>query len=173
MHSIRRAGLTLTALSIVSAATLLVAPLAYAHHDDAEHKHAQNDARSTPRNTVVNRFVAALDNQVKLLEKQDFDDERKDFNKNDDDGILAAELADIDHVRVLSLASLASRLNDTNAAKITDAVHANTAELHAFLSSGTENATIVDNALAEAGVAQDAALAILPFGDDHLLVLTS
>src|SRR3954453_20717855 len=114
MHSIRRAGLTLTALSLVSAASLLVSPLAYAHHDheDAEqHRHGQNDARPDPRNTMVDRFVGALNNQVKLLERQDFDNDHKDFDKNDDDGILAAEMVDIEHVRVLSLATLTSRLN--------------------------------------------------------------
>ena len=78
---------------MMSATTLLVTPLAYAHHDDAEPKHAQNEARPAPRNTMVDRFVAALDNQVKLLEKQDFDADHKDFDKNDDDGVLAAELS--------------------------------------------------------------------------------
>jgi hypothetical protein len=64
-------------------------------------------------------------------------------------------------------------LSDRNAAKITAAVNENTDELQAYLASGSENATLVNAALADHGIAQSSALAILPFGDDHLLVITA
>ena len=161
-----RARFITTLVSLATIGTLVLAPSASAHEDHDRHGHGPAAFG------LVDRFVSALNNQVKLLENQDFDDDDQHFFKDDDDGVLAEE-AQIEHVRVISLATLTSRLNSASAQRVTNAVNSHTAALQAFLSGGSENATIVDAALADAGVDQSSALAILPFGDDHILVITA
>jgi hypothetical protein len=73
----------------------------------------------------------------------------------------------------VSLATLTSRLSTSNAARVTDAVNASADEVQAFLASGTDNAAVVNGALADTGVATANVLALLPFGDDRLLVITT
>jgi hypothetical protein len=181
----------LTFLSLISVAALFLAPTAgYAHGDDDKHgdQHVQIQAqhnddedredRAEDRREnrpmaigFVDRLVAALNNQVKALERLNPGD-NDDVDKDDDDAVLTAD-ADFDHVRTLSLATLTGRLSSANAARVTTAVNANTGALQTFLNGGTDTANAIKAALADAGIAQANALAIFAFGDDHLLVITS
>lgn len=176
MQSTPRGRLILSLVSLCSVGMLLVAPVARADGDDHGRKHGDrddrpivvqvhndgdNDAddRAQIGKELAQRLINAVNNEVATLMNANF---------ADDD----SSMVDVQHVHVLSLSSLTSRLNSTDATSVTNAVTANEAALQTFLSSGTTNASAVDTALSQAGVAQASALAIVTLGDDRLLVLT-
>jgi hypothetical protein len=124
------------------------------------------DADDVAAVATVNDLVTAINNEVATLTNANA------FEVEEPEEVNEANEVEVEHLRVISLASLTAGLSAADAAAITNAVNANTAGLQTFLGSGGANANAIDNALNAAGIAPSSVLAILGDGE-HLVVVTA
>jgi hypothetical protein len=163
------------ALAACAVLALSAAPAAFADENHAQHgrdrddNHARVQARDADddddmaaglrvETLRVDELVTALTNDVTTLSNLDLDDE----------GNLSAS-----QVKTVSLATLETGMTPEQVSIVTATANANAAALQTFLAGGSDNANAVNAALSAAGISSSSALAILPRGDDGLLVITA
>jgi hypothetical protein len=179
----RKPALLLTALSALSVLALLTTPLAFADEDhghrgrpgDAQLQQVgtrDNDANDDDRDdeaAATNAADARLQRLITVINA----DVPTLTNLRIGDADADADDLRLEDVRTVSLATIDSRLNSTQASMLTNAVNANSSALQTFLNGGSSQATAIDNALNAAGISPSSALVVLPLRDHRLIVITS